>query len=66
MVAQASLPGAQLLLIASVGEREHRLDVLDRLEALKRRRTDPLRRGVGGAQRRVCRLDRAQLVEQPS
>ena len=64
VVADAGLPGAQLLLVAGVGEREHRLGVLDLREALQRRRPDPLGRRVGRAQLRVLGLDRAQLVEQ--
>ena len=64
VVADARLPGAQLLLVAGVGEREHRLGVLDLLEAVQRRRADPLGRRVGAAQLRVVGLDRAQLVEQ--
>ena len=55
---------AQLLLVAGVGEREHRLGVLDLLEALERRRADPLGRRVRRAQLGVLGLDRAQLVEQ--
>ena len=55
---------AQLLLVAGVGEREHRLGVLDLLEALQRRRADPLRGRVRRAQLRVLGLDRAQLVQQ--
>ena len=58
------LPGAQLLLVAGVAEREHLLGVLDLLEAVERRRPDPLGRRVGGAQLRVVGLDRPQLVEQ--
>ena len=64
VVADPRLPGAQLLLAAGVGEREHRLEVLDLPEAVERRRADPLGRRVGGAQLGVLGLDRAQLVEQ--
>ena len=49
------LPGAQLLLVAGVAEREHRLGVLDLLEAVERRRADPLGRRVGRAQLGVAR-----------
>ena len=58
------LPGAQLLLVARVGEREHRLGVLDSLEAVQRRGADPLGGRVWGAQLGVIGLDRTQLVEQ--
>ena len=64
VVADAGLPGAQLLLVAGVGEGEHRLGVLDLLEAVEGRRADALGGGVGGAQLGVVGLDRAQLVEQ--
>ena len=64
VVADARLPGAQLLLVAGVAEREHLLGVLDLLEAVERRRADPLGRRVGRAQLGVLGLDRAQLVEQ--
>ena len=63
-LAEPRLPGAQLLLVAGVAEREHRLGVLDLLEAVERRRADPLGRRVRRAQLRVLGLDRAQLVEQ--
>ena len=58
------LPGAQLLLVAGVAEREHLLGVLDLLEAVERRRADPLGGRVRRAQLGVLGLDRAQLVEQ--
>ena len=64
VVADARLPGAQLLLVAGVAEREHLLGVLDLLEAVERRGADPLGRRVGGEQLGVLGLDRAQLVEQ--
>ena len=64
MVGEPRLPGPQLLLVAGVAEREHLLDVLDLLEALQRRRPDPLGGRVGRAQLRVLGLDRPQLVEQ--
>jgi hypothetical protein len=64
MVREAVLPGAQLLLVAGVAEREHLLDVLDSLEALQRRRPHPLRGRVGRAQLRVLGLQIAQLVQQ--
>ena len=64
LVADARLPGAQLLLVAGVGEGEHRLGVLDLLELVERRAADPLGRRVGRAQLGVVVLDRAQLVEQ--
>ena len=50
MVADPRLPGAQLLLVARISEREHRLGVLDPLEMLQRRRADPLGGRVGRAQ----------------
>ena len=64
MVADAGLPGAQLLLVASVGEGEHRLGVLDLFEALQRRSSDPLGGRVRGAKLGMGGLERAQLVEQ--
>ena len=64
VVADPRLPGPQLLLVAGVGEREHRLGVLDPLEAVERRGADPLGGRVGGAQLGVLGLDRPQLVEQ--
>ena len=63
VVGEPRLPGPQLLLVAGVAEREHRLHVLDLLEALQRRRPDPLRRRVRRAQLRAVGLDRPQLVE---
>ncbi len=64
VVGEPVLPGAQLLLIAGIAEREHLLDVFDLLEPLQRRRPHPLGRRVRRAQLGVGRLDRAQLVEQ--
>ena len=64
VVAKPRLPGAQLLLVSGVGEREHRLGVLDLAEALQRRRADPLGGRVGAAQLGVLGLDRPQLIEQ--
>ena len=64
VVAHPRLPGAQLLLVAGVGQREHLLGVLDLLEAVERRRADALGGRVGRAQLRVLGLDVAQLVEQ--
>ncbi len=64
VVADARLPGPQLLLVAGVAEREHLLGVLDLGKALKRRRPDALRGRVGRAHLGVLRLDRPQLVEQ--
>ena len=61
---RALQPGAQLLLVARVREREHRREVLDRGEALQRGRADALGRRFGGAQVGVLGLDVAQLVEQ--
>ena len=61
-VADPLLPGPQLLLVAGVAEREHRLGVLDLGEAVKRLRADPLGRRVGREQLRVGLLELAQLV----
>ena len=65
VVAHALDPGAQLLLAAGVGQREHRLQVLDLLQAPPR--GSPPTRCVGEsgrAQLGVLGLQRAQLVEQ--
>ena len=64
VVGQAGLPGAQLLLVAGIAEREHLLGMLDLLEAVQRRRPDPLRWRVRRVQLGVLGLDRAQLIEQ--
>ena len=57
-------PGAQLVLVAGVGEREHRLVVLDLLELVQRLPADPLRRRVRGEQLGVGLLDLPQLAQQ--
>ena len=64
VVAHAVDPGAQLLLRARVGQREHRLQVRDLLELADRLAADALGRRVGRQQLRVLALDRAQLVQQ--
>ena len=64
VVAHPVHPGAQLLLGARVGEREHRLQVRDLLELAHRLPADALGRRVGRQQLRVLALDRAQLVQQ--
>jgi hypothetical protein len=64
VVAHALDPGAQLLLRARVGEREHRLQVADLLEPAHRLGADALRRRVGRDELRALGLQRAQLVEQ--
>ncbi len=64
VVGDPVLPAPQLLLVAGVAEREHLLEVLDRLEAVERRRSDPLRRRVRRAQLRVLLLQGPQLVQQ--
>ncbi len=56
-------PGPQLLLGASVRQREHRLQVLDLLQLAHRLAAHALGGRVGGAQPRVLGLDRAQLVQ---
>ena len=63
-VADPLLPGAQLLLVAGVAEREHRLGMLDLGEAVERVRSHPLGRRVGCAQLGVGLLELAQLGEQ--
>ena len=62
--AHARLPGAQLVLVARVREREHRLEVLHLLELLERLAAHALGRRVGRAELGVLGLERAQLVEQ--
>jgi hypothetical protein len=57
VVSDPRLPGAQFVLVSRVGQREHRLRMLDPLEAVERRRSDPLRRRVGGEELRVRLLD---------
>ena len=64
VVAHPVDPRAQLLLAARVGEREHRLQVRDLVEAVERLAAGALRRRVGGEQLGVLGLDAAQLVEQ--
>ena len=58
----ALVPGQQLLLVARVGQREHRLEVTYLREPLERRGADPLRRRVRRAQLRVLLLERLQLA----
>ncbi len=62
--AHAGDPGAQLLLRARVGQRQHRLQVGDLLQARHRLAADALGRRVGRQQLGVLGLDGAQLVEQ--
>ena len=57
-------PRGQLLLVARVGEREHRLEVRHLLELVERLAADPLRRRVRRAQLLVVGLEVAQLVQQ--
>ncbi len=64
VVAHPVDPRPQLLLAARVGEREHRLQVRDLVEAVERLAAGALRRRVGGEQLGVLGLDAAQLVEQ--
>jgi hypothetical protein len=64
VVGDPVLPTPQLLLVAGVAEREHLLQVLDLLEAVERRRPDPLRRRIRRPQLRVLLLQRPQLVQQ--
>jgi hypothetical protein len=61
---RAQHPGGQLLLVAGVGQRQHRLQVAHLLELVERLRADALRRRVGRAQLGVLGLEVAQLVEQ--
>ena len=58
----ALVPGQQLVLVAGVGQREHRLEVAHLREPLERRGADALRRRVGRAQLRVLLLERLQLA----
>ena len=62
---EPSVPRAQLLLVARVGQGEHRLRVADGLEALRGRGADALAGGVGGEEVGVLGLERAQLVHEP-
>ncbi len=57
-------PRLHLLLVAGVGQREHRLEVGHLLELVQRLRPHPLRRRVGRAELRVLGLQVAQLVQQ--
>ena len=62
--ANADVPGAQLLLVARIGQREHRLEVADLLELLERLRPHALGGRVRGAQLGVRGLQIPQLVEE--
>ena len=57
-------PRLQLLLVARVRQREHRLEVAHLLELLERVGAHALRRRVGGEQLGMLRLEVAQLVQQ--
>ena len=57
-------PRGQLLLVARVGEREHRLEVRHLAELVERLASDPLSRRVRRAQLLVVGLEVAQLVQQ--
>ena len=63
-VVQARLPGPELLRAAGVAQREHRLQVANRLELVDRLAADPLGRRIGAAKLGVLRLERPELVEQ--
>ena len=69
VLAAESLPDAlieraELRFVERVGEREHGARVLDRREAIRRRRADPLRRRIGGDQLRMLRLELLELAHQ--
>ena len=61
---RAQHPGGHLLLVAGVGERQHRLQVADLLELVERLGAHPLRWRVGRAQLGALRLEVAQLVQE--
>ena len=61
---RAQHPGGQLLLVARVGERQHRLQVAHLLELVERLGAHALGGRVGRAQLGVLRLEVAQLVQQ--
>ena len=63
-VVQTRLPGPELLGAPGVAQREHRLQVANRLEPLDRLAAYPLGRRVRGAKLGMLRLQRPQLVEQ--
>ena len=55
-------PGAQLLLRADVGQREHRLEVHDLLQAVDRRTARPLRLRIGRDELGMGRLELDKLA----
>ena len=57
-------PGCELLLVAGVGQRQHRLQVTDLVELVERLAPDSLGGRVRGEQLGVLRLEIAQLVQQ--
>ena len=62
--AHSGIPLADLVVGVRVVDREHRHDVLDRLERRDRLAADALGRAVGGDELGVLGLDGAQLVDQ--
>src|SRR5439155_3897034 len=60
----ALIERAELRFVERVGEREHGARVLDRREAIRRWRADPLRRRIGGDQLRMLRLELLELAHQ--
>ena len=62
--APSAHPGGHLLLVARVGERQHRLEVAHLLELVERLGADALRGRVRRPQLRVLGLEVAQLVQQ--
>ena len=62
--ADALVPGLQLVLVARVRERQHRLQVAHLDEALAQPADDPLGGRVGRDEVRVRLLERAQLAQQ--
>ena len=63
-VVQARLPGPELVRAAGVAQREHRLQVANRLERVDRLAAHPLGRRIRAAQLGVLRLEGPELVEQ--
>ena len=63
-LAHAGVPGAELLLVAGVRQRVHRLQVPSGLELVERRGTHALGRRVGRQELGVLDLEVAQLVQQ--
>ena len=63
-VVHACLPRTQLVLVARVGERQHRLEVRHLLELRERLGADALRRRIGREELGMLRLEVPQLVDQ--